>query len=339
MKFSPHAVCLVLCLFIEGGGPVPLLSAGEADQHSWTCVFQISPPASINALADLGDGVVLVGTRGAESVEGQPVSGRIAVSRDFGRTWKEHGRVIDGQIVCLAALDSQTVLASTSTGEIWKSADQGNSWHKTKQIADVPLYGMLVTDQGTVLVSNYDLKNPGHVYRSTDQGETWSDLGKLSPKGLYRFQKVRDGIILNGMAGHVFKSTDDGLIWTDVGQVSTEMLHPIEALPNGVVLMGDEHGRIFRSTDDGLTWKEVAHVEQPLDDFVWIHDELVYLSAYQGMKHLFVSQDAGVTWKDLGPLPDGDVLDHAILLQGTDPPIALGGTVTGRILRFNKALP
>lgn len=186
-------------------------------------------------------GVVLVGTRGAESVEGQPVSGRIAVSRDFGRTWKEYGRVIDGQIVCLAALDSQAVLTSTSTGEIWKSVDQGKSWHKTKQIADVPLYGMLVTDQGTVLVSNYDLKNPGHVYRSTDQGETWSDLGKLSPKGLYRFQKVRDGIILNGMAGHVFKSTDDG-----------------------------------------LTWKEVTHVEQPLDDFVRVHDGLVYLSAYQG---------------------------------------------------------
>lgn len=338
MKILTHILRAASFLLLGGISLTHPLFAEEAYPHSWMPVFQISPPSSINALADLGDGVVLVGTRGAASAEGQAVSGRIAVSHDFGRTWKEYGRVIDGQIVCLAALDSQTVLASTSTGEIWKSVDQGKSWQKTKRIADVPLYGMLVTDQGTVLVSNYDLENPGHVYRSTDKGETWSDLGRLSLKGLYRFQKVRDGIILNGMAGHIFKSTDDGLVWADIGQVSAEMLHPIEALPDGVALTGDEHGRVFRSTDDGLTWKEVARLEQPLDDFVWIHEGLVYLSAYKGTKHLFVSHDGGATWSDIGSLPDGDVLDHAIRLQDSQPPTALGGTVNGRILRLGGTL-
>lgn len=294
---------------------------------SWASVFRISPGARIDAVTDLGEGIVLVGSRETDL-------GRVAVSRDYGKTWTDHGQVIAGHILNVLALGPETVLASTLEGEIWKSTDQGTSWRKTQKISEIRVYGMTMTNQETVLACNYDNEKGGHVFRSTDAGETWSDLGVRSPKGLYRFQKVRDGVLVNGVAGRLYKSRDDGLTWVEIGQISTHPLYPIESLPTGVVLLGDEAGRIFRSTDDGLTWKDVANVKLPLDDFVWMRDGLVYLSSYQGTKHLFVSDDAGLSWKDIGPTPDGDVLDHVIALKGSNPPVAVGGTTEGRILRL-----
>lgn len=294
---------------------------------SWVSVFRISPGARLDAVTDLGNGIALVGSRGTDK-------GRIAVSRDYGQTWTDHGPVIAGNVLNVLALGPETVLASTQEGEIWKSKDQGTAWRKVQKISEIRVYGMTVTDQGTVLACNYDNERGGHLYRSTDAGETWTDLGVRSPKGLYRFQKVRNGVLVNGVAGRLYKSRDDGLTWLEIGQISDRPLYPIESLPTGVVLLGDEAGRIFRSTDDGQTWKEVANVEQPLDDFVWLRDGLVYLSSYLGTKHLFVSNDAGLTWKDIGPTPDGDVLDHVIALKGSNPTVAVGGTTEGRILRL-----
>lgn len=301
-------------------------------RDSWASVFRISPGARLDAVTDLGNGIALVGSRGTDS-------GRIAISRDYGQTWINHGQVITGNVLNLLALSSNNVLASTLEGEIWKSTDQGASWRKTQKISEIRVYGMTLTDQGTVLACNYDNENGGHLFRSTDAGETWSDLGVRSPKGLYRFQKVRDGVLVNGVAGRLYKSRDDGLNWVEIGQISDRPLYPIESLPTGVVLLGDEAGRIFRSTDDGVTWKEVANTEQPLDDFVWMRDGLIYLSSYLGTKHLFVSNDAGLSWKEIGPTPDGDVLDHVIALKGSSPSVAVGGTTEGRILRLVAPAP
>lgn len=312
------------------------LSADEASPHAWTTVFRLSPPARIDAVADLGGGRVIVGTRSGSK---HPIGGAVAVSEDFGKSWTEYGRVIDGLILNLLALDPDTVLATTQQGDVWKSTDGGKSWRKTQHVSDIRLYSMALTEKGTVLTASYDHKHGGRVFRSTDGGETWADLGVLSPKGLYRFQKVRDGVLLNGLAGHLYKSVDDGMTWSDIGQISEAPLYPIEALPTGVALLGDEQGKIFRSTDDGLTWETVADVGQPLDDFVWVDGDLVYLSSYLGTKHLFVSHDAGASWKDIGPTPDRDVLDHVVRVRGSNPPVAVGGTTEGRILRLSGSSP
>lgn len=301
--------------------------AGEpAVTPTWESVTQLAPGGRFDALVYMGNGVVIVGNR-----ERHP--GGVFRSHDYGQTWKELGRPINRGILNLLRLDEQTLLASTVDGHIWKSSDQGNTWTDRGQICSHPIYSMVRTADGSILATEFDDDHGGRIHKSIDHGESWKQSEVISRGALYRLQSVRDGIIVNGLAGHLYKSIDNGETWKDMGKLSSAPLYAVETLPGGVALLGDAEGRIFRSEDDGNTWHMVHHVKDALDDFVYLEDGIVFLSSYEGKKHLYRSSDAGLTWEDIGPTPDGDVLDHAILLDDIQPRIAIGGTKDGRIIR------
>lgn len=301
----------------------------------------LAPGGRIDALADLGQGVVVCGSR-----NGRP--GHVFRSTDAGAHWTDLGNLLGmdplgASVTCLAPTGSGVVYLLTGTAHVWKSSDSGATWSILGRVSHNPRlstfqqsYGLAVLASGTVLVSD---TNPtgGHIFRSEDGGKTWHDLGPVSHRALYRFDLTADGVIVNGWAGHVYKSLDDGRTWSDRGQLADSPLYATEYLGDGVVLQGSESGVVFRSMDNGDSWTETARLPGAADDFVSLHRSNVLYSTYTEKQHVFLSHDSGLSWTDVGRVPssaDDDVLDHVISVEHDGRRFAVGGTKRGHVVRL-----
>ena len=293
------------------------------------------PQTRIDAVAYLGKGVVLAGTRGA------PRPGFILRSKDFGASWQTVGDITGKDyITCLCSGGNGVGYLLTGVHvHVWKTTDYGQTWKDLGQVARAfndrfaNAYGLMMTRQGTLLVADAD-KQGGRIHRSTDQGKSWRQIGPISPRALYRLNEVGDGILVNGWAGHIYKSSDDGVTWRDQGKLSDEPLYAVEYLGKGITLIGDENGRVFRSTDQGKTWTDCGVPGAAADDFVWMGGANVLYTTYTGDRSIFLSEDAGLTWKKLGGVgqdPGKDWLDHVIAIHDGDAHAVVGGTNRGFI--------
>jgi len=301
----------------------------------------ISPRSRIDAVAYLGKGVVLAGTRGTHP-------GEIHKSTDYGINFERVGKITgDDHITCLYSGGNGTAYLLTGDHQhVWRTDDYGTTWQDMGQISKAfnpnfkNAYSLIVTQAGTVLVADADIEG-GHIHRSIDRGQTWEDVGKVSTHALYRLVEVGDGIIANGWAGHIYKSTDEGKTWKDQGKLLDSDLYAIEYIGNNTVLIGTKSGHVFSSNDNGKSWKNQGLVGDAADDFSWLGGNRVLYSTYSGKRHLFVSSDAGQSWTRLGKVPTGienDWLDHVIFINDEKMKAVVGGTNKGFIL-FSRLTP
>jgi len=298
-------------------------------------VVPIRPASRIDALAYLGKGVVLAGTR-------NPHPGYVHKSEDYGASWRNVGDITGSDFVtCLCSgTGGVAYLLTGKKVHVWKTADYGETWQDLGRISHASnphyanAYGMVVTAKGTVLVADADSKG-GHIHRSTNGGRKWQDVGRISTRALYRLIAVGDGVIANGWAGHIYKSADDGVTWRDMGRLMDSDLYAIEYLGGGLVLIGTKSGHVFVSRDNGETWKNQGIVGASADDFARLGDRRVLYSTYAGDRSLYISSDAGTSWTRLGPVPTGkanDWLDHVITIDDHGAHFVVGGTNKGSIL-------
>ena len=296
---------------------------------------QIVPRSRIDALAYLGKGVVICGTRG-------PHSGFIHKSQDYGATWRKVGDITPSEdITCLCSGEGGVgYLLTGQKVHVWKTTDYGETWKDLGQVSDASnrdyanAYGMIVTSKGTLLVADAD-DDGGHIHRSTDRGATWQDLGRISSRALYRLNEVGDGVIVNGWAGHIYKSSDDGRTWQDMGKLMDSDLYAVEYIGDGTALIGTKRGNIFVSKDNGITWKDAGVVGAAADDFAWLGAKRILYSTYTENRHLHLSEDAGTTWRSIGNVGTGvanDWLDHVIYINDGNVRAVVGGTNQGFIL-------
>ncbi len=174
---------------------------------------RLDPDCRIGAIAYLGEGVVIAGTRGKRP-------GYIYKSTDYGETWNVAGDITGTDVITCVCSGGHGVgyLLTGRNVHVWKTTDYGDTWKDLGRISTASnpgfanAYGILVTKQNTILVSDADI-NGGHIHRSTDGGATWQNLGQISTHALYRMNVVDNGIIANGWAGRIYKSTDDGATW------------------------------------------------------------------------------------------------------------------------------
>ena len=141
----------------------------------WTSI-EMATNGRIDAIADLGNGIVLAGTR-------DDTPGHIYRSTDCGDTWVDLGQIISGDrfeasISSIAAGPDGAAYVLTGNATVWKSDDSGLTWRSLGQVSDMPAhwhylhaYSITVTPAGTVLVSNTHPEG-GHIIRSTDGGAT-----------------------------------------------------------------------------------------------------------------------------------------------------------------------
>jgi photosystem II stability/assembly factor-like uncharacterized protein len=220
-------------------------------------------------------------------------SGGVGTSTDFGKTWKDtfqglpHKPIISVVVDPKSPKQSRTLYASAFEDGVYKSTDGAKSW--TKMSTGLGASGtnmracrLILHHDGTLfcLVTahrkdrRYVANGPG-LYRSTDGGKSWSWINRsrplLWPKD-YDVDPRDSRVIYLGAAdadnaeGGLYKTTDGGASWT----------------------------RIARK--DGDCFGATVHPRKP---------DWVYLCIAEGETNpgLWLSKDAGKTWKPLDGLP------------------------------------
>ncbi len=316
-----------------------LWEAAYSNEIPWK-VKEIIPGGRIDAIAYAGNGVVIVGTRGLNP-------GWIFYSGDNGVTWEKVQHLNSSEkrtgVTCVACAKNGNFFAINESSELYRSTDYGKSWTRLGKVSKrasnggkALSYGLCITKQGTILISDTD-STGGSVYRSTDQGASFMKVGRVSPKALYRFEQVRNGIIVNGWEGAIYKSEDDGMSWQLWSKMDSTALYATEYMRPESIVQASESGNVYEANQEvkghfSLLGKPGAAA----DDFVYVGYHTLIYTTYTGSKSVFITYDGGKTWNDDGPVPTGaagDWLDHVISLELQDSVIAIGGTNKGFIVR------
>ena len=329
----------IIALFFFWGISLGASRTAFAGEIPWT-VTELIHGGRIDAIAYAGNHVVICGTR-------SPNPGWIFYSTDDGVTWQK-GQHLDSReqltgVTCVACAKNGVCFAINESSELFRSTDYGKTWTRLCKVSygsrygNYALsYGLCITKQGTLLITDTN-KDGGYVFRSTDNGGTFTTIGPVSPRALYRFDQVRDGIVVNGWAGSVYKSGDDGLSWQLWAKMDSTALYATEYILPETIVQASEAGYVYTANID--TREKVRNLGKPggaADDFAYLGYHTLIYTTYTGSLSVFLSYDEGKTWKDDGVVPTGvpgDWLDHVISLELEDSVIAIGGTHKGFILR------
>lgn len=226
---------------------------------------------------------------------------------------------MSGRVTAIAVVHNNPTVAyvGAASGGVWKSTDGGVAWTPIFDEQAVAGIGALAVNQ----------QNPDIV---------WVGTGEGNPRNSE-----------NGGNG-VYKSLDGGRTWIHLGLENTRNIHRILLDPTNpeVAYIGakgptwgeTESRGVFKTTDGGKTWQRIlfTDVRSGVSDMVmdpqnpkklivgmWEHRRWPWFFKSGGSgSGLFVTTDAGNTWKRLGKedgLPEGDLGRTGIAIAPSRP--------------------
>jgi photosystem II stability/assembly factor-like uncharacterized protein len=220
--------------------------------------------------------------------------GGVGISEDHGVTWKDTSSGLPGKPIISVVLDpkspkgSRTLYASAWEAGVYKSTDDGQTWLKRSDGLGDPNVNMrvcrlLLHPDGTLFclitgLQKNDVFQPQGVglYRSKDGAETWECITRSHP-----------------------------LLWPkdfDVDPRDSKVIYLGAADP-----YGPPQGGLYRTTDGGASWERIAReggeafgatINPRKPDWVYM-----CLTESAPDCALWLSKDAGKTWKPLEGLP------------------------------------
>lgn len=164
----------------------------------------------------------------------------------------------------------------------------------------------------------------------TDISPPATDAEKEGVWMVYIAMDPRDSNRLFTGSFRVWRTVDDGENWEAVsGSLDGGVITAIEITPDDSqrIYAGTEFGGFFRSTDGGASWSGnlagpmPGHLLTRIESRPDNADVVVVTVANFGHSHVFVSEDAGETWRDIdrGQLPD--VPHHAAVIPDDHPDV------------------
>lgn len=321
-----------------GGGGVFMTQDGGL---SWKPIFEKEPTVSIGAiaLAPSNPSLIWVGT-GESNPRNDVITGKgVYFSPDAGANWKFMGLRDAGQIsnIVIDPHDPNIVLVGV-LGHIWgpnsergvfRTTDGGKTWQKTLFVDDTTGVSSLIMDPENPLILFAGLwtfaRHPwmlesggtdGGIFRSVDGGITWKKLSDGLPEGptgrigmaaassnprhIYALVESKKGVL--------WDSNDFGDHWKMVSNnhnlnargfyfsqlvVSPRDENKIYFLSFGIVL----------SEDGGKTARTIGTRVHPDHHSMWIDPENPDRIINGNDGGVYISSDAGRTWRYLDNLP------------------------------------
>ncbi|MFM1877248.1 MAG: hypothetical protein RLZZ241_114, partial [Bacteroidota bacterium] len=207
--------------------------------------------------------------------------------------------------IAVSHADLKTIYVGAASGGVWKSENGGTAWQPIFDNQPTQNIGALAVDPN----------NPNNVWVGTGEGNP------------------RNSVNL-GMG--IFKSEDGGNTWKHLGLENTKSIHRILVDPqdSNVIYAGalgdpftpNLNRGVYKSINGGTTWERILftnttsgvsdmimHPENPNKLLVALYDHhrtpYSFVSGGSG-SGLFVTEDGGETWNQLGPeagLPEGEL--------------------------------
>ena len=225
--------------------------------------------------------------------------------------------------------DGIALIGTEETGDVFKTTDAGKTWTKTIdgkelwKIQDVRNF-----HRGSDSKLYATTSEPALVISSADEGETWKVLARPAASRTVALTQLDTGEFLVGLrrsendkislirSSDFFETTETVVLDKDLPRQNTTCLID---LGKGNVLCGvgyEESGKIFRSTDSGKTWTMTAEFPKARDvmNFFTVGKKVFVLTS--GIATIFVSEDAGQSWKKHVQVWDKGFLgQRAIIIQ------------------------
>ena len=324
----------------SGGGVFKTTDGGI----SWKAVFEKQPEASIGAiaLAPNNPNIVWVGT-GEGNIRNDVLDGHgVYLSTDAGQSWHFMGLKDAGQIsrIVIDPANSDRVFVA-AIGNAWKpnaergvfrTTDGGRTWKKVLFVNDTTGTSDLVMEPGnpSVLFAGmwqvrrfpWNLENGGKgsgLWRSTDGGDTWTRLHEGLPDGPYgrialgtsKSDPTHVYALVEAKSGLLWETHDLGDHWSSVSGNHALDVRPfyfsrIDVSPTDDRRVYFSSFQLMESRDGGHTAHEIdGNVVHPDHHALWI-DPTDGNRMIQGNDGgVYVSHDAGASWRYLNNLPIG----------------------------------
>lgn len=234
-----------------------------------------------------------------------------------------------GRINCIRLSDKSpsTVWVGTAAGGAWKSTDEGKTWNPMTDnlpalsVSDIAIHP---TSASTVFIATGDADVGGSIpywhysagiLRTDDGGKTWK------PTGLSYFQHQEyiirrllispstPNLMLAGTNDGILLSSDGGVIWENV---QSGNFRDMEYQPgNPLVVYATTGNTVFKSTNAGKNWVQLSSgitgvinlkiaVTPANPNYVYA----IGCGSNQGFAGLWLSADAGATWKKQSSSPN-----------------------------------
>ena len=207
----------------------------------------------------------------------------------------------------LYIVTTDELLASTDDGETWNALGTRPAGHPAQLIIDaaarktVTMY-LALSDKG--------------IFRSTDAGKHWTPVDNgLTDQEIYKLAAI-EGTVFAGTDRGLYRLNDD--VWEQLPVDTARAVKDLVVFENNLYVGTgrkiEEHmrfdpsraGKIFKSNDLGASWTEIT----PKDEnnlfiggysiSIAVKNETILVRGFR----LFCSTDGGMTWTNLGPVPN-----------------------------------
>jgi photosystem II stability/assembly factor-like uncharacterized protein len=277
----------------------------------------------------------------------------IVKSLDGGATWSVSADGLGATGACVDGLvadpvDPDRLYASTSFAS-YRSEDGGHSW-----IQAGPVPGVAPVTDPSGPAKRYGLIQSGAFLRSADEGRTWSAIHSegIVSGSVFRYNALTidsqtERLFLAASTG-VYRSRDGGQSWIRLAGAARDRINGVIFDPaTGGLTIATQTG-LFRSP--AFPWNDwsPANIELSTTSIRILavdpkHSGTLYATDGDDVSRLFVTNDAGASWRMVAPLPVADgqseaqIIDLTVAADGAIYAATFIGGGTGNLYKLAPA--
>jgi photosystem II stability/assembly factor-like uncharacterized protein len=257
-------------------------------------------------------------------------------SRDGGHAWERispenHAEIKNIESIAIDPVNPEVIYAGTWHLP-WKTEDGGKTWHSIRKgvIEDSDVFSIVLDPSQP---SNMFISACSGIYRSESAGELFRKIQGIPYSArrtrMLQMDPTDHNTVYAGTTEGLWKTTDAGATWKHmtgsniiINDVLVDPRRPSRVLlatDRSGVLASDDGGVTFTASNRGFTHRQVAALLVDRNDSSALYAGVLNDKEFGGV---FVSRDAGQTWKQTSDGLDGR--DVFVLRQAADNSLIAG---------------